>query len=156
MFRGDDADINYEAAKFQQMYFSSTIYTDWTGKYNAIKDYDDVKYKQYRDSIRNEEKNLFNRFVEKYNPAKEVRIWASTYLDAEYYENLIQYPQSHMYDNKIKPGEWSVPVTYYNFIKNLSLVNDSVLICGNSLSLLVNHYWVYIDAMIRDENKAIF
>ena len=87
-FSGDDADINYEAAKFQQMYFSSTIYTDWDRKHNAIKNYDDIKYKQYRDSLRNEEKNLFNRFVEEYNPAREVRIWASTYLDAEYYVDL--------------------------------------------------------------------
>lgn len=155
-FRGDASVINNEAAVFQLMYFSSDIYNDWDKKRNAIKEYDEVNYKHFRDSLREKESDILKKFVKEYKPSNETKTWARTFLDVDYYRNLLSYPDFHRMANNLKRKDWNVPITYYDFLKNHFSINDSALISGYALSSFVNFYPVYLMEKIREENKQFF
>jgi thiol-disulfide isomerase/thioredoxin len=155
-YSGDASRINTEAAVFQYMYFSSGIYSDFEKRRKAIESYNEVNYKRFRDSLRIGEQNLFKKFISECNPVNETKCWAKTYLDVEYYRDLVSYPEFHRMANNLKRQDWVIPITYYDFLKDHFLINDSILISSYALSGFVNFYPVYIIERIRDKNNKLF
>jgi thiol-disulfide isomerase/thioredoxin len=155
-FRGDDSTINKEAAIFQLMYFTNETYTNWERKENAIKKYDELKYKLFADSLRNEEANIINSFIEGNNPSGEVKGWAQTFLDVNYYNNLLGYPIKHSILNKLVTENWNVPITYFDFIKDKFSIENLSLISGYAISTFVNSYQLYVIEKIRNDNKLFY
>jgi len=155
-FSGNSASINNEAAAFQNLYFSSNIYTDFEKKRQAITKYDEVRYKHYRDSLKDEELHLLKRFENNYKPSSEIKDWAKIYLETEYFRDLIAYPEFHRMANNLKSTDWNVPISYYSFLNTHFAFNNSNLINGYSLSAFVNFYPVFLSEKIRDENKKYF
>jgi thiol-disulfide isomerase/thioredoxin len=155
-YSGDAAKINNDAATFQKMYFSSNIYASVISNQNAIKSYNDFKYKQFRDSLKDEEQNLLKKFISDFNPDSEATKWAKIFLDVEYYRDLIAYPDFHRLANNLKRQDWEVPLSYFDFLKDHFSFNDSVLICSFSINGFVNCYSVYLLEKTRNENKQLF
>ena len=155
-FSGNSTNLNYEAAIFQSMYYSSNIYSDFDKKEQAIKDYDEVRYKHFRDSLKSEEENLLNSFIKQYKPSYETRNWAKIFLDIDYYRDLVEYPELHRIENNLKSKDWNVPITYYDFLKNQFSIKNSNLISGYSLESYANSYQLYLFEKIKIENKQFF
>jgi thiol-disulfide isomerase/thioredoxin len=101
-------------------------------------------------------KSLYQRFLKENNPSKEVQLWASTFLDVDYFRNLISYPDFHRTFNHLSRKEWDVPLSYYDFLKDHFQVDDSRLISGYSLFGFVNFYPVYLHKLMIEENKLFF
>jgi thiol-disulfide isomerase/thioredoxin len=155
-FSGNFAQENQDAAAFQWMYFSNNFYPNKEKRRLLMKLYDPLRFKTYMDSCRVEWKKLSGLFEEKYNPSEEVRRWVRTTLEADYYKDLLLYPQRHMQDNKLAYKDWSVPFSYYDFLKDLFKVDKSVLINGYSLYGFVDLYSIYIMEIIWRENPSYF
>lgn len=155
-FSGDFADQNQDAAAFQKIYFSNNSYSDYDRRRLIMKLYDPLRFKIYMDSCRLERYNLLSQFEEKNKPTNEVKIWARTNLDVDYYRDLLSYPDKHMLDNKLTFKDWSVPFSYFDFMKDHFKINDSVLISGNSIRGFVDFYAIYIMEIVRRENQLYF
>lgn len=155
-FSGDASKINTEAAAFQRILFSTKNLDYYLSNQNAMKIYNANDYKRYRDSIKNTEDNLLSKFLAEYNPVSELKIWAQTYINVEFYSDLIAYPQMHRLENNLTKQEWNVPISYYEFIKNHFQVNVSSLVSSNALSSFVNMYPVYLHERMRYDNSKLF
>jgi thiol-disulfide isomerase/thioredoxin len=156
-FSGDASNLNNEVAAFQQKYFArSILYSYWDKRQQILRDYNEIQYKLFADSIRNENTGIYKQFLKDNNPSYEARNWASIFLDADYYKDLIAFPEFHRMANNLKEVDWNVPITYYDFLKPLLPLNDSNLISGYSIYSFVNTYPVYLYQKIRDENKQFF
>lgn len=155
-YSGDASRLNTEATAFQFKYLSSSLYDDDNRNMNAIRSLDEVQYKTFRDSLRNEEQNLLNEFIIQNNPLTETVKWAKIYLDVNYYGDLVSYPDFHRMANNLKRTDWKVPVSYYDFLNDHVPFNDSILISSYSLSRFANFYPVYLLEKARDENRNLF
>jgi thiol-disulfide isomerase/thioredoxin len=155
-FKGDASKLNQEAAKFQQLYYSDDYYSFQDKNLLAIKTFDEIRYRQFRDSVRIEELAFLEKFGNEFKPSAEVKKWARLTLDVEYFRSLIAYPEFHRMYNNLKNEEWNVPIGYYDFLKDHFSLNDSMLVCGYALEAFVNAYPVYLTEKIKDENKSFF
>lgn len=155
-YGGDNVKINTEAAAFQYRYFSSNCYKDFDLKTNAIKTFNEIEYKRFRDSLKSEEQNIFNKYISDLYPHSETKDWAKSFLSVEYLRDLISYPEIHRMVNNLKRQDWSVPLSYYDFMNYHLTISDSILICSYSLKSFVNSYPVYLLEIIRSENKELF
>jgi thiol-disulfide isomerase/thioredoxin len=156
-FSGDASNLNNEAAAFQQKYYTrSKLYSYWDKRQQIVREYNEIQYKLFADSIRKENEGIYKQFLKDYNPSNEVRNWAKIFIDADYYRDLIAFPELHRMANNLKEVDWNVPITYYDFLKPLFPLNDSNLISGYSISSFVNAYPVFLSQIIRDENKQFF
>jgi len=139
-FNGDAAETNQDAAIFQKMYFSNTLYTDWDAKAKAVKEYDADEYITYLDTVKQKGKELFEQFVADVSPNEETKIWALTYIEEDYYNDLALYPESHRRENNLKWNEWDVPFTYYDPLLNRFPIKESMFISGFALMDFINRY----------------
>jgi thiol-disulfide isomerase/thioredoxin len=155
-FSGNASKINEEAATFQRMYYTTDYQLNLAKHPQAIKEYDAINYRRYMDSVRIEMTKLYHKFLKENNPSLEVQKWTKTFLDVEYYRNLISYPDFHRMANNLSRKDWNVPPSYYDFLKDHFKVNDSLLISGYALAGFVNFYPVYLHVLIRDENRLFF
>jgi len=155
-FQGDASILNNETASFQKIYFASDIYANYDKKRKAIKEYNEIDFKKFRDSLHVAETELLKKFTADYYPSSETQDWIKIYLEVEYLRDLISYPDFHRMFNNLKREKWNVPITYYNFLKNHFPIIESNLINGYSISGFVNAYSVYINEKSRYENKTFF
>jgi thiol-disulfide isomerase/thioredoxin len=156
-FKGNNSKQNQEASIFQLMYFSSNLYTDWDRKNRAVKDYNEIGYKSFMDSLHNEGIKILKRFEKETSPSEETKNWARIFLDVECDRDLLQYPIEHRNANRLKRDEWSVPLTYFNFLENRFTIDRSTLLNAYSLSAFVNAYnALYIFELIKEENNQFF
>ncbi len=139
-FSGDAAEINKEAAVFQQLYYSNSLYTDNFAKERAKIEYNVNEFRLYLDTIQQKRKNLYDQFVTDYSPSDEAKVWASTYIQTGYYDELIFYPLEHQFANQSKPGYCYVPVSYYDQLLNLLPITDSMLISGFALMSYIDRF----------------
>jgi thiol-disulfide isomerase/thioredoxin len=65
----------------------------------------------------------------------ETKNWAKFFIEVNYNKELYSYSRSHFGDNI-----GATPVSYYDFFKKHSQINDNILICGSSLSSFTNSY----------------
>lgn len=155
LFSGDCDSTNLAAAKFQEMYFSSPIYTDWDKKNRAIKECDLEEYEIYLDSLRNKTNLLFTDFVTKNKPNEEVKTWAKTYLEQELNYLYASYPDGHRYHNKLSENEWNVPLSYYDKVKTSTKIEPSKYISGYAVGVFFNNYISYVYKNILFDNKKL-
>lgn len=139
-FSGDAAKINQDAAKFQLMYFSNTLYNNWDAKKKAIKEYNLDQYVIYLDSLKQKADDLYTNFVNEVNPDKEVQVWAKTYIEQDYYNALSWYPGDHLRANNLKRNEWSVPDSYYDSLLSRLPITQDMFISGYALSGFINRF----------------
>ena len=139
-FSGDAAKINQDAAKFQFMYFSNPLYTEWNAKEKAKKEYDLDQYVMYLDSLKQKIDYLYADFVNEVNPNKEVQTWAKTYIEQDYYNALSWYPYDHMRANDLREDEWSVPDSYYDSLLSRLPITQDMFISGYALSGFINRF----------------
>ena len=151
-FSGDATSTNQAAAKFQQMYFSSSLYSDWDAKAKANKEYNIDQYVCYLDTMQQRNLELLQNFIYEVSPNEETRVWAQTFIGEDYYDALSFYPDDHLRTNNLKRDEWAVPVSYFNPLLKRLPVTESMLISGYALSSFVNRYhYKYAINNVRDE-----
>jgi thiol-disulfide isomerase/thioredoxin len=155
-FGGNASKINEEAATFQRIYYTTNFALNFEKRYQVIKEYDAINYKIYMDSVRTEMKSLYQRFFKENNPSQEVQLWASTFLDVDYFRSLISYPDFHRTFNNLSSKDWDVPLSYYDFLTDHFQTNESILISGYALAGFVNFYPVYLHVLMADENRLFF
>lgn len=151
-FGGDAVKANQDAAKFQQLYFSNPLHHDWDAKDKAVKDYDLDQFGLYLDTLQQRIRDIHNTFVEEVSPNEEVKIWAKTYIEQNYYDALAFYPRRHKRANKLTSKEWIVPTSYYNDLKKRLPITESMLVSGSALSSFINRYhYDYVSINLRAE-----
>ncbi|MFD2034980.1 TlpA family protein disulfide reductase [Belliella marina] len=139
-FDGDGSKTNQDAAKFQSMYFSSTLYHDWDAKMLAIKNYDHEDYLLHLDSIGHQFTDLYNGFLVEVQPDENVKIWAKTFIEQEYYDALSMYPREHARANNLKDEEWSVPENFYDKLLDRLPIERNMLVSGYAISGFINSF----------------
>ncbi len=152
-FGGDAVKTNQDASKFQLMYFSNPLYNDFNAKNKAVKDYDLAQYELYLDTLHQKINNLYNKFVKEVTPNEEVKLWAKTYIESDYYYTLASYPVFHQYENKLTDKDWKVPTSYYDELKKQLPIKKSMFISGYALSNFATSYFAYVLKNLRGEKE---
>ncbi|MDP4268582.1 MAG: TlpA disulfide reductase family protein [Bacteroidota bacterium] len=137
-FSGDAAKSNRDAAVFQFRYFSDPLYWDWKKEERAIKEYDTDRYLVYLDSVRQERRKMYRKFISDIKPDNETKIWASTFVEFDYYNSLNYYPNNHRRANNLNKEQWKVPVSYFDALKKWSPMTEPMIISGYAMSCFTN------------------
>ena len=152
-FGGDRAKTNQFAAKFQQMYFSNEIYTDWDKKQKAVKEYDTDQYLQYLDTIQQKSKKLYDQFVVENRPNYESRKWGLLFIENDYYYEISWYASNHWIANQMNPDwdcSWYVPKGFYDRLCNRLPIDASMFINADGLTSFHNTFFRYVHDKLRD------
>jgi len=144
-YSGDAAKINQDAAAFQHMYYSNSILQNREAKNKARKELDVEDYLMYLDTMRINSQRLLDKFEIDVAPEKETKLWASTFIEQNYFDALAHYPYYHRIENNLKKNDWDVPENYYNSLLNRFPISKSMLICGSALSNFINiFHFLYV------------
>ena len=152
-FGGNAAKTNQYAAKYQQMYYSNELYTNWDKKQKAVKEYDANQYVQYLDTIRQECKEIYNRFVSENNPDAESKKWVLLRIDNDYYYDLSWYAFNRRQVNQGNfdwDNSWNVPKGFYDRLCERLPIDASMFINSAGLSSFHNTFYRYVDAKMKD------
>lgn len=155
-FSGDNSTLNNEVALFQQLYYSCIFFTEQDKRQSVLKEYNEVQYKAFSDSIRGETSLLLKKFINENNPSDETKNWIETFLAADYYKGLIKYPILHQMVNHLNQRDLNLSTTYYDFMKDLFPIDNNSLICGSALTSFVNVYGIYVSEKIKNDNMIFF
>jgi thiol-disulfide isomerase/thioredoxin len=123
-FSGDASNTNKEASEFQKRYFESGLF-NW-GELKDKANYEYERFKIFEDSLNAERDNFYNNYVHTTSPSREIEKWAKFFLDEAYFSDLTFYPDSHREALVIKQSKWSVPVFYYDFLKEKEFTEESL------------------------------
>jgi thiol-disulfide isomerase/thioredoxin len=152
-FGGKAAETNRLIAIYQKQYFASSLYLFPNSKLGiATRNYEPGIFREFADSVRQEQTKFLNDFIKQYNPDEFVRSWATYNLYENYYDILTFYPNDHRKANLLKQNEWSVPVSYYDYF-NEPLSIEKGLQSGDAISGYLNRYLSYMWRLTRDELK---
>jgi len=155
-FGGDRAKTNRFAAKYQQMYFSNELYTDWDKKQKAMKEYDADQYLQYLDTLKQKSKKLYDQFVAENRPNAESKKWALLFSENHYYQYLAWYASDHREANDMGwDNSWTVPKGFYGALCNRLPIDESMLINASGLSGFCNTFSRYVNDKLRDRDNKI-
>ena len=151
-FGGDAAEINRNAKKFQQMYYSNEIYYDWDKKRKAVKEYDTDQYLQYLDTIQRKGKEIYDQFVAENNPDDETKKWAQLFIEDDYYTKVGWYAKDHRSANNMSwNNTWDVPKGFYDRLCNRIPIDSSMFISAYTLSNFSdNIFFGYVFDKLRD------
>lgn len=153
-FSGDAAESNLQAGKFQQMYYSNPLSSDWNSKKIAKKEYEVDQYLMYLDTLQRRADTLYSNFEEEVSPNKEVQAWAKTYIEQDYYNALASYPMDHLRYNNLNNNEWGVPDDYYNALLSRLPITNEMLISGHALSnFITNFRFIHKEQVLIEETK---
>lgn len=153
-FGGNDAVTNSFIAKFQRMYFSNSIYTNWDKKAQAIKEYNPSEYILYNDSVRQKGKNLYDEFVKQYSPNEKSRKWASFFIDNNYYDNIAHYAVDHREAHDMDwDNHWTVPKGFYEALEQRLPIHPSTIMNGYSLDVFADRYTYYVNEKLKGERE---
>jgi len=153
-FGGDNAKTNQLIAKFQEMYYSNEIYTDWNKKDKTVKELEPEQYSKYNDTIRQKEKSIYNRFVKECSPNEISRQWASFFVEDDYYSNIALYPTNHVTANtKSLPDTWDVPQDYFSKFTERLPIHSSNLMNTYSLNLYANVFPNYVIDKLKTSHQ---
>jgi thiol-disulfide isomerase/thioredoxin len=153
-FSGDGAKTNQDAASFQDMYVSSSLYLNSNAKNKAIKDYDVDEFICYLDTIQTKICELMNNFSNKFSPNEETKKWAQLFIEQqEYFDPLCFYPMEHQKYNNLKSSDWSLPSSYFDLYLKRLPISDSMFISTFALNNFVNRYSSFISNKINEENE---
>lgn len=139
-FSGDAVRENQEAAKFQCLYFSNPLYTDWDAMQRAVKEYNEEEYLAYLDTIKIRGKAIYDQFVDEVDPMVEVKVWAKTYVEENYYDYLSFYPDDHRRMNNLTKMEWNVSEDYFEGLLSRLPIERSMFISAYSISSYINRF----------------
>jgi thiol-disulfide isomerase/thioredoxin len=153
-FGGDNAKTNQFIAKFQEMYYSNEIYTDWNKKNKAVKELEPEKYLKYNDTIRQIEKSIYKRFVNEYSPNEISRQWASFFIEDGYYSNIAYYPADYITANiKSLPKTWDVPQDYFSKLAERLPIYSSNLKNTYSLNSYASEFLNYVIDKLKTSHQ---
>ncbi len=141
-YGGDASKSNYDASAFQKMYFSSKQCYSVTD--NAMKDYGVIDFTLYLDTLQQEEDDLYNQFISEVKPNEETKNWANAFITSDYINTLIGYPSIHRALNQLKYCDWHVPPVYFDDLKKLSAIKESMFINGVAIKRFTAGYNKYI------------
>lgn len=141
-YSGNAAKINQDAIQFQRMYLENTKNDSYKEYEKAVKSLNPESFVKYLENKRMKSRKILNRFKTEYHPEEETYAWASIYSESFFYYDLASYPDHHRYLNNLQREDWDVPSAYHDSLLNVLPLNKSKLICGSSISALVNtfHY----------------
>jgi thiol-disulfide isomerase/thioredoxin len=153
-YSGDAEKMNQDAAIFQKMYYSDSNNNSFNESLQAKKNLDYKAYMEHIEAKKQKNNSLFTNFISEESPDEDTRIWAQTFIEQDYYEALAMYPFEHRMLNQLQPNEWTVPLSYFESLKNRFPINKDMLISGYALSGFVNKYNAYLSELLSN-NKEI-
>ena len=154
-FKGSRAKTNQYAAKFQQIYFSSELYSDWDKKNRAVKEYDVNQYIQYLDTVQQKSKELYNQFVAANRPDDESKEWALLFIEQDYYDKIGWYAGDHRRANNMNwNNTWDVPKGFYDKFLNHLPIEPSMFISAYALSSFCERFDYYVTDNLRDRGET--
>jgi thiol-disulfide isomerase/thioredoxin len=153
-YSGDNAKTNQFIAKFQEMYYSNEIYTDWNKKEKTVKELEPEQYLKYNETIRQKGKSIYARFVKEYSPNEISKQWASFFVEDDYYSNIALYPTDHVTANiKSLPDTWDVPQYYFSKFTERLPIHSSNLMNTYSLNCYANSFFNYVTDKLKTSHQ---
>lgn len=151
-FGGKGAKRNRNAAKYQQMYYSDPVYSDWKGKEKAKKEYEPEEYLKYNDSVRQKTRAIYERFVKECRPDRESAKWAGQMADESYYANIGFYPMDHrQYNGMGFFDEWGVPADFFSVLDGRLPLSEDELAAAYALGTFAQTYDQRVYEKMREE-----
>lgn len=147
-FSGDRATTNNQIAAFQKAYFDRKH--NWQKEEYAIKNYGPEEFKAYADTIRSEETNLYNAFLKTHSPNDEAAKWALFRLNKNYFVRMTRYPNSHRMALVLKESEWSVPISYYNYVKTTKPMSGSLASADAIFDITNSYLYRYLGQIVNE------
>jgi thiol-disulfide isomerase/thioredoxin len=153
-FTGDRAKTNHDAARFQSMFFSNPFYYDFNAKNRAKETYDVDRYLLYLDTVQQRINEIYNNFMVEVDPDSIVRIWAKTFIEQNYYDELSWYPMYYLRANDLQSGEWAVPDNYYDALLTRLPIEENMFVSGYAMMGFINRFhYNYSRSKIWEEEQ---
>ncbi len=150
-FSGDAVEENEQLSKFEA-WFVPLRNKESDSRWEES-NYGPERYIQYRDSLRKSYHQARIEFVKKNKVSKIIDSWIYYEIENDYFHNLVFYPIYHKKLNKY-PASWEVPVSYYDFFKNLQLPIESVCNASFAKPLAGEYFMHYIRNKLQNELKS--
>src|SRR5690606_14597496 len=112
----------------------------------------------YLDSLQQQGNTLYKNFVGSVNPQKEVKIWARTFLDGDFYNSLSTYSIAHQSLNGFSGQNRNVPDDYFDALLESLTLSERMHISGNALHTYINiiHHNYAIPKILNKESNKKF
>jgi hypothetical protein len=144
-FSGDASKSNQDLAAFQEMYFANSLYTNESIQINALKNYGEIKYLSFCDSMKTAKHELYKKYLANYSPDDEIKNWITTFLENDYYYSIAWYPEMHSEINQLKPNQFKASQGYYNKLNEMLPIKSSMLISTCAINGFLNYYYfIYV------------
>ncbi len=153
-FSGDAANLNHQLSNYLSEYFSireKTLPLLKEAQKNSKPD-------EYLTIVKNYKKEIdlnLQAFIEKHNPSSLIRTWTKMEVEMEYYLQSSMYPIMHRMLNNYKSSEWSIPLSFFEKIKPLPILDTNLIINTKASRKLANQYlYVYVFEIIKQAKHA--
>ncbi|MEO5978226.1 MAG: redoxin family protein [Chryseolinea sp.] len=123
---GDNYNTNRQIAVFQKDYFASKFFLDSKSKGEAIKEFEADEFRRYADKLKYSRTNFFEAFKRDHNLNSEAEKWVRSFMSADYYYDMTNYPEEHRKSLVLRQSEWEVPLSYYNYLKTYEPIRESL------------------------------
>lgn len=145
-FAGDGAARNRDYVALMHRLSSEIDYANNENMHmgQAMQDKSPEEFLAYRLAKKTEEEQLVNEFVRTRAITDSLLLhWINAYLRFKPANDLLVYPLMHAQFNKLKRAEFQVPDSYYRFIEELDINDQSAAICSRYILFLNRDYYMY-------------
>ena len=151
-FSGTNAETNYFIAKFQEIYYASSLYNNRNRKENAFKNYNHEKFSLYNDSVYQESADLYAEFVKENNPNKESKSWAKFFSQSDFLSNIGWYMFNHRSYNGLSSfDKLEIPLDFWNPLLEIFPIDKSHLKNAFNLNEIAKAVKNYSIERLRDK-----
>lgn len=151
---GDNATTNRQIITFQKAYFGSKFFLDWESKKLAIKEFEADEFRRYADKLKYARASFFEAFKRDNDLNTEAEKWIRSFISADYFYDLTNYPEEHRKSLVLGQSEWEVPLSYYNYLKTYEPIKESLHNGGAIFGLGDKYLHRYIRLRVDEQLKA--
>lgn len=153
-YNGASAETNRHVAKFQELYYESSLFKNREVKQQAVKHLEPEAYIAYNNELLQEHRDFFQRFVDEFKPNEESRMWVSFYIEDEFYGNVTFYALKHREANSMGYSDpWDVPSGFYDQLLMRFPLNRGNLMNGFSLNAFAQRLYPYVNSKLKEQSR---
>ena len=142
-FSGDSEKLNNDVTAFLSMYYSDYPREKKTPSQEAIQKFTPKSFEFYLDTIELEYEKLYEKFEGEIAPCEAAKEWVRFFVRGSIYNMLLQYVFMHPFDESVKPGQWQIPVSFYNRITKSTPISYNTFLNSQELHYYLDKYLIW-------------
>lgn len=153
-YQGSSAETNRYVSKFQELYDEIPLFRDLEANRLAVKSLEPNDFITYNNDLLNKRKDFFQRFVDEFKPNEESQLWASFFIEDEYYANVTYYAMDHREANNMRYKDlWDVPSGFYNQLLMRLPLSRANLMNGFSVNAFSQRLYPYVNSKLKEQSR---